>query len=103
MTEVLQNLRIPTLYLKHFEVKTGDPRIDGPRTCLTFVRTDGCVTIMIDGLRLASDEQLYHVDEAIRPEQVKGIVMLRPADAGVLFGSETANGVLMIITKTGGR
>jgi hypothetical protein len=27
--------------------------------------------------------------------------MLRPAEAGTLFGSETTNGILLIITKLG--
>ncbi|MGQ0766646.1 MAG: carboxypeptidase regulatory-like domain-containing protein [Gemmatimonadota bacterium] len=102
-TEAIQNLRIPTVYLKSFEVSVGDPRVDGFRTCLTFIRTDGCITIVIDGLRLSSDDQLFHLDEVVRPEQVKGMVMLRPAEAWVLFGTDTANGVLLIITKTGSR
>jgi hypothetical protein len=103
MTETVQNLRLPSVYLKHFVVSKGDARVEGPRSCLALTRTSGCITVVIDGLRLTTADQLYQLDEVMRPELVKGMVFLRPAEAGVLFGGESANGVLLILTKTGAR
>lgn len=59
--------------------------------------------VVIDGIRYTSPESLFLLDNLINSEQVKGLVFLRPAEAGVLFGNDSRNGVLLVITKTGSR
>ncbi|MCC6318256.1 MAG: carboxypeptidase regulatory-like domain-containing protein [Gemmatimonadaceae bacterium] len=105
LTEVIQNLRIPSLSLRHYRISTGDPRLDGDRTCLVLTRAarNACVTVVIDGLRYTDLDDLLHLDDFISPEQVKAMVFVRPSESGSLFGSESTNGVLLIITKTGAR
>ncbi len=103
ITEVVQNLRIPAIALRHFKVNTGDPRLDGERSCLVYSRAvrNACVTVVIDGIKYTSDENLLQLDSFLKPEQIRGMVFIRPAEAGVLFGADTCNGVLLVITKTG--
>lgn len=106
-TEVVQNLRIPSLLLRQFRVNVGDPRVDGERSCLAYGRgapnRPPCVTVVLDGVRLATLEALVALDNLVSAERVKGMVFLRPAEAGTLFGSDGSNGVLVIVTKEGGR
>jgi hypothetical protein len=97
--DVIEKLRIPSLYVRYMNVTTGDARTAGGDPRIAFSRTGKCVTIVVDAIKYSTWKDVLNLEEIVRPEQIKGMVMLRPAEAGVLFGMESGNGVLLIITK----
>jgi Carboxypeptidase regulatory-like domain len=70
-------------------------------TCVRYVRTHGCLTVYIDDLRMALGSDRDAQQSAlglVDPNTIDHMVLMRPADAGVLFGTGSASGVLLVYT-----
>lgn len=80
------------------------PSQPGARLCVEFrgrrsIRFAGsCQTpvLILDGVRMYDPPSLY---STIQPETIQRIEVIPPAEAGLLYGSESANGVLVVETK----
>lgn len=80
------------------------PSIPGARVCIEFrgrrsVRFAGrCQTpmVLLDGVRMYDPPSLYGT---INPSSIQRIEVVPPAEAGVLYGSESAFGVIVIETR----
>jgi hypothetical protein len=80
------------------------PSQPGARLCVEFrgrrsIRFAGrCQTpvLILDGVRVYDPPSFY---STIQPETVQRIEVIPPAEAGLLYGSESANGVLVVETK----
>ncbi|WP_082316600.1 SusC/RagA family TonB-linked outer membrane protein [Mangrovimonas sp. ST2L15] len=55
--------------------------------------------IIVDGFPLAEQQNL----ESINPEDVESITILKDASASSIWGSRASNGVVVIVTKRGGK
>lgn len=77
-----------------YAVNTLDVRIN--TRCIASTRNGRCVLIFVDGLRMQNAQQAIDVAP---PERVHHVVFVRPSEAGVLFGSQSDAGVLLIFTK----
>ncbi|MFN8665587.1 MAG: TonB-dependent receptor [Gemmatimonadaceae bacterium] len=64
--------------------------------CIAWMRTGGCLLVFVDGVRMRDPVQAISVAP---PEQVSHVVLIRASEAGVLFGTGSSSGVLMIFTK----
>lgn len=64
--------------------------------CISWMRTGGCMLVFVDGMRMNDPQQA--IDMA-PPEQVSHVVLIRASEAGVLFGTGSSSGVLMVFTK----
>lgn len=64
--------------------------------CISWMRTGGCMLVFVDGMRMTDPQQA--IDMA-PPEQVSHVVLIRASEAGVLFGTGSSSGVLMVFTK----
>jgi hypothetical protein len=76
----------------------------GARICVEFrgrrsIRFAGsCQTpvLILDGVRMHDPPSLY---STIQPETIQRIEVIPPAEAGLLYGSESANGVIVVETR----
>jgi outer membrane cobalamin receptor len=58
--------------------------------------------VFVDGIRMAGSRDVKGQQSALAlvvPSQIDHIALLRPAEAGVLFGTGASEGVLAIYTK----
>jgi hypothetical protein len=95
MYDLIQSLHVPGLMLKYvFQQNTW-------QNCVTFVRTGGCVLLVVDGVSHARDS--YTLDQVLDPLSVSYMFFLRPAEAGTFYGTMAGNGVLYIVTKGAAR
>ncbi len=104
MYDLIESLHVPTLRLKRMHVvkppsEYPAPHVLGDLTCIAYARTDRCVTIIVDGVRHQSFADLAQLETFLSSESVDYLVFLRPAEAGVLFGTQSNNGVLIVVTK----
>lgn len=72
--------------------------IDGRTSarCIAWMRTGGCMLVFVDGMRMQDPQQAL---DMAPPEQVSHVVLIRASEAGVLFGTGSSSGVLMVFTK----
>lgn len=101
--DVLQTLNISTLELKTFYIGESPPGRrpiqPGMYRCIAYRRTGGCVTVVMNGQRYSSISDLLELDGLIGPQDISHIIFLRPSEAGLIYGEETTNGVLIIVRK----
>lgn len=64
--------------------------------CITLVRAQSCSLVFVDNLRVTDPVQ---VSALAPPELISHVVVIRPVDAGVLFGTGSGAGVVLIFTK----
>jgi hypothetical protein len=67
------------------------------RRSIRFARSCQTPVLILDGVRMHDPPSLY---STIQPETVQRIEVIPPAEAGLLYGSESANGVLVVETKS---
>lgn len=80
------------------------PSSPGARVCIEFrgrrsIRfANACqsVVLMLDGVRMSDPSSIYNT---IQPNSIQRIEVVPPAEAGLLYGSESAFGVLLIETR----
>lgn len=77
-----------------FAVRTLDAAF--ATRCVTLIRAQRCSLVFVDNMRMADAATAIAVTP---PEQIHHVVVVRPADAGVLFGTGSEAGVIMIFTK----
>lgn len=77
-----------------YTVRNLDVRIN--TRCIASTRNGRCVMIFVDGARMLDAQQAIDVAP---PERVHHVVFVRPSEAGVLFGTQSDAGVLLIFTK----
>jgi hypothetical protein len=104
--DLVESLHVPTLRVKRMHVVAAPREYPGPSvlgdvTCVAYARTNRCVTVVVDGVRHASFADKAQLEQFISSQAVSYLVFLRPAEAGVLYGSGTSDGVLLIFTKSG--
>lgn len=78
------------------------PWITTNETCARNTRSGGCLLVFIDDVRAAQSADLDGQRDAqflVDPTTISHMVLIRGADAGVLFGTGSSNGVLMVYTK----
>jgi hypothetical protein len=63
--------------------------------CLASVRGGGCAMVLVNNMR-ATPEQAINL---ATPENLDFAVWLRAVDAGVLYGTDSADGVVLLFTK----
>ncbi|MCC6930125.1 MAG: carboxypeptidase regulatory-like domain-containing protein [Gemmatimonadaceae bacterium] len=101
--DVLQTLNIATLELKTMYLdgeRQGERHIHGGMyRCIAYRRTGGCVTVVVNGQRYSSRSDLVELDGLFGATDISYMVFLRPSEAGLLYGEETTNGVLVIVRK----
>lgn len=89
--DLVQSLHVPALQLKYvFAQSTW-------QNCVTFVRTGGCVLLVVDGV--VHDRDSYTLDQVVTPGGVSYMFFLRPTEATTFYGTMATNGVLYIVTK----
>lgn len=77
-----------------YTVRNLDVRINS--RCIASTRNGRCVMIFVDGARVFDAQQAIDIAP---PERVHHVVIVRPSEAGVLFGTDADAGVLLIFTK----
>jgi carboxypeptidase family protein len=99
MSDLIGTLHLPTLRVKymHFEADRGI--LAGWYTCIVYTRTGRCVTVVIDGVRHTDLADLVQLDNLVAGAHVAYMVFLQPQEAGVLYGTSSDTGVLLIVTK----
>jgi hypothetical protein len=91
--DLIQSLHVPNLRIKYM--------VDGGGTwtnCVVYIRTDGCVTTVIDGL-LSGPRDETELHTLLGPESIAYMAYMRPNEAGTFYGTRATNGVLFIVTK----
>jgi hypothetical protein len=66
------------------------------RRSIRFARSCQTPVLILDGVRMHDPSSLY---STIQPSSIQRIEVIPPAEAGLLYGSESANGVLVVETK----
>ena len=101
--DVLQTLNVATLEIKTMYLDGGRPNErqihGGMYRCIAYRRTGGCVTIVVNGQRYSSMSDLVELDGLLGATDISYMVFLRPSEAGLIYGEETTNGVLVIVRK----
>lgn len=105
--DVVESLHLPALSLKTIVVSSGAGGsgrglLNGVYRCIAYRRTNGCVTVVVNGQRFSDLGDLLQLESLLGARDISHMVFLRPNEAGTLFGSETTNGVLLIF-RTGQR
>lgn len=77
-----------------FAVRTVDA--ESATRCVSLIRAQRCSLVFVDNMRMSDASTALAVTP---PEQIHHVVVLRPVDAGVLFGTGTDGGVILIFTK----
>lgn len=77
-----------------YTVRNLDVRIN--TRCIASTRNGRCVMVFVDGARMLDAQQAIDIAP---PERVHHVVFVRPSEAGVLFGTQSDAGVLLIFTK----
>lgn len=70
--------------------------------CVRSLRSNGCLEIFLDDILIARPQDVVGqvmAHSGVALEQIHHIVLLRPAEAGVLYGTGSYNGVVLIYTK----
>lgn len=73
--------------------------LPGMYRCIAYRRNNQCVTIVINGQRYTSLGDLLQLEGTLGHSDISYMVFLRPEEAGTLYGSESTNGVLVIVRK----
>jgi hypothetical protein len=76
--------------------------VGGHVSCVSFVRTNRCVTVVVDGVRHESFADMAQLERFVSRDQVWYLVFLRPGEAGVRYGTGASDGVLLIVTRASG-
>lgn len=98
--DLVESLHIPSLVTRIVQIDGPMPRVlPGTYRCIAYRRTNGCVTVVMNGQRYSSLSDLLQIDGTIGAGDISYLVFLRPEEAGTLYGSETINGVLIVGRK----
>ena len=98
--DVVETLHIASLSIKTINVEVAlKGVVTGTYRCIAFRRTNGCVTVVMNGQRYTTPNDLLQLENTLGPQDISHMIFLRPNEAGTLFGSERTNGVLIIVRK----
>lgn len=99
--DVVESLNVPTLAVRTIYVEVPQKGLlPGLYRCISYRRTGGCVTIVIDGQRYSDTSDLLALEGRLGAQDIAYMVFLRPNEADTLYGSETKHGVLVVVRKT---
>jgi carboxypeptidase family protein len=99
MSDLIGTLHLPTLRVKYMHLDAARGVLAGWYTCIVYTRTGRCVTVVIDGVRYTDLADLVQLDNLVAGAHVAYMVFLQPQEAGVLYGTGSDTGVLLIVTK----
>lgn len=101
--DVLQTLNLATLEIKTMMLTDPPPGQRGIHAgmyrCIAYRRTGGCVTVIVNGQRYSALSDLLQLEGFLGAADISYMVFLRPSEAGLVYGEETTNGVLIIVRK----
>jgi hypothetical protein len=86
--DLVESLHVPGLMLRYMR---------GGENCITYVRTNGCVLPVIDGVLYERDAT--ELNKLLGPESISYMMYMRPTEATTYYGTLAHNGVLFIVTK----
>lgn len=89
--DIIESLGIAGLTTKIIRATRFTPE----HRCVASVRSGGCVLVFVNNMRTTTEAALGHAS----PENVDFAIWLRAVEAGMLYGTDAADGVLLIYTK----
>lgn len=102
--DLVETLHVPSLAMKTINISGGIGERgrgiqNGTYRCIAYRRTNGCVTVIVNGQRFSDVSDLLQLESILAAHDISHMIFLRPNEAGTLFGSVSSNGVLVVVTK----